>query len=326
MMKRDKLLSKRTFCWVKSLIVAVALSAAAWNSGPHARVASDYDDVSYTDDAGPQRTDAAASDAANSEAETAQGPEGICSAIDHSAADNELPVDFLTRLIWQESRFNPRSVSHAGAQGIAQFMPGTARMRGLADPFDPLKAIPKSAELLRDLVGQFGNVGLAAAAYNAGPGRIVQWLTGRKALPKETQDYVRIITGRPAEDWTAAEPAGSDPALKTLPPCNDLLAIAQSEERTRKVAAARPPAVRPAIIALRSTQQRRGNEVKVEWRVASQRPVRVAEARDMRAHAHPRPNLVTEVHDTRSHVRPRLLSLVAERAHAGRPKRLAHAL
>jgi hypothetical protein len=104
-------------------------------------------------------------------------------------------------LIRQESNFNPNSVSHAGAQGIAQFMPGTARWRGLADPFEPLQALYESARWLGELREQFGNLGLAAAAYNAGPRRVQDWLAGRGGLPGETRAYVRIITGRPAEDW-----------------------------------------------------------------------------------------------------------------------------
>jgi hypothetical protein len=86
-----------------------------------------------------------------------------------------------------------------GAQGIAKFMPGTARQRGLEDSFDPGQAIPKSAELLRDLNREFGNLGLAAAAYNAGSGREHDWLVGRKPLPRETD--VRLVTGRSAEEW-----------------------------------------------------------------------------------------------------------------------------
>jgi soluble lytic murein transglycosylase-like protein len=65
-------------------------------------------------------------------------------------------------------------------------MPATARWRGLADPFDPLEAIAQSAKLLRDLRREFGNLGLAAAAYNAGPGRVRDWLAGRRGLPRET--------------------------------------------------------------------------------------------------------------------------------------------
>src|SRR5206468_7222628 len=99
-------------------------------------------------------------------------PDAICNALAAAAQENDLPIDFFTRLIWQESRFDPAAVSRAGAQGVAQFMPGTASWRGLADPLDPLEAIAQSAKFLRDLRGEFGNLGLAAAAYNAGPGRV----------------------------------------------------------------------------------------------------------------------------------------------------------
>ena len=87
----------------------------------------------------------------------------ICDALAAAAGENDLPVDFFARLIWQESRFDPTAVSRAGAQGVAQFMPATASARGLADPFDPIEAIAHSAKLLRDLRREFGNLGLAAA-------------------------------------------------------------------------------------------------------------------------------------------------------------------
>src|SRR5579863_3600480 len=86
-------------------------------------------------------------------------------------------------------------------------MPGTASARGLADPFDPEAAIPKAAALLADLRNQFGNLGLAAAAYNAGPGRVANYVAGQADLPGETQDYVAIITGHPAEEWRGKEAA-----------------------------------------------------------------------------------------------------------------------
>jgi hypothetical protein len=127
-----------------------------------------------------------------------------CQALENAAAAHDLPLDFFVRLIRQESNFNPNSVSHAGAQGIAQFMPGTARWRGLADPFEPLQALYESARWLRELREQFGNLGLAAAAYNAGPRRVQDWLAGRGPLPGETRAYVRIITGRPADEWARA--------------------------------------------------------------------------------------------------------------------------
>ena len=130
--------------------------------------------------------------------------QALCRMIEGAAALHRLPVDFFTRLIWQESSFRPGVTSHAGAQGVAQFMPGTAHERGLADPFDPEQAIPKSAALLSDLRGRFGNLGLAAAAYNGGPARVESWLAGRGLLPGETRNYVSLITGRTADDWARA--------------------------------------------------------------------------------------------------------------------------
>src|SRR5262249_52899069 len=71
--------------------------------------------------------------------------EAICMAVQAAAAANDLPIEFFTRLIWQESRFDPRAVSHKGAQGVAQFMPKPALWRGLAEPFDPVQAIAQAA-------------------------------------------------------------------------------------------------------------------------------------------------------------------------------------
>src|SRR5262249_43402676 len=103
--------------------------------------------------------------------------ESVCLMIESAARAHNLPLEFFARVIWQESRFQPnvvgpRTRSGDRAQGIAQFMPRTAAERGLLDPFDPVQALPKSAEFLRELYDQFGNLGLAAAAYNAGPGRV----------------------------------------------------------------------------------------------------------------------------------------------------------
>ena len=129
----------------------------------------------------------------------------VCEALATAAAANGLPVDFFARLIWQESRFAPDAISRKGAQGIAQFMPGTARLSGLENPFDPFEAISKSGQLLHDLHREFGNLGLAAAAYNAGPGRVHDWLGNRRQLPRETRAYVRIITGHSVDEWTAGD-------------------------------------------------------------------------------------------------------------------------
>ncbi len=136
----------------------------------------------------------------------------ICATLAQAAQSNDVPAPFFIRLLFQESGFRPGVVSPAGAQGIAQFMPQTSSDMGLDNPFDPVPAIRASARLLRGLVQQFGNLGLAAAAYNAGPKRIQDWLAKKGKLPQETQGYVRSITGRAAERWTVAE-AGS-PAVK----------------------------------------------------------------------------------------------------------------
>jgi hypothetical protein len=149
-------------------------------------------------------------------------PDVICEVLAKTAASNGLPVDFFTRLIWQESRFKPDAVSPAGAQGIAQFMPQTARMRGLEDPFDPLEAIAKSAELLRDLNQDLGNFGLAAAAYNAGPARVRDWMSARRALPRETNAYVLFVTGHPIEDWSS--PPIPDMSVLEHVPCDQFAA------------------------------------------------------------------------------------------------------
>lgn len=150
--------------------------------------------------------------------------QALCRVIEGAARDNSLPVEFLTRLIWAESSFRAGVVSPAGAQGIAQFMPGTAQERGLADPFDPEQAIPKAAEFLRHLKDRFGNLGLAAAAYNGGPARVAAFVGGRGGLAWETRSYVVKITGRSVEDWTAAEPPAEEAAPSADAACADVVA------------------------------------------------------------------------------------------------------
>jgi hypothetical protein len=142
---------------------------------------------------------------------------GIHDLIEAAAIGNDIPVWFLARLIRQESGFNPRALSPAGAMGIAQFMPATAAERGLTDPFDPVQAISKSAELLNELKGRFSNLGLAAAAYNAGPQRVQTWLSGRGGLPSETRSYVLAITGRSVQDWAPPDTVLASLDMPTLP-------------------------------------------------------------------------------------------------------------
>jgi len=78
----------------------------------------------------------------------------------------------LAAQLMAESNFNPFAVSPAGAQGIAQFMPGTAASYGLEDPFDPVAAIDAQAHLMSDLIRLLGSPELALAGYNAGPGAV----------------------------------------------------------------------------------------------------------------------------------------------------------
>jgi hypothetical protein len=157
--------------------------------------------------------------------------EAMCLMIESAARSNDLPLEFFARVIWQESRFQSDAVgpvtrSGQRAQGIAQFMPGTANERRLLDPFDPVQALPKSAEFLAELRGQFGNLGLAAAAYNAGPRRVQEWLAGSGYMPPETRNYVFAITGSSVDDWAAAGKNGKVPdRAATTSNCRELMAL-----------------------------------------------------------------------------------------------------
>lgn len=95
--------------------------------------------------------------------------------------------------IEQESHFNPQAVSQAGAQGIAQFMPGTAAGIGLKNPFDPISALDAGAKYLSNLHKKYGRYDLAFAAYNAGTGNVDKY-GGIPPFP-ETQHYVSAIMG-----------------------------------------------------------------------------------------------------------------------------------
>ncbi len=162
--------------------------------------------------------------------------EDICRAVEQDAAENALPVEFFARVIWQESRFNARAVSGKGAEGIAQFMPRTADWHGLADPFDPIESLRHSASYLRELRDKFGNLGLAAAGYNAGPGRVSAWLAGTRALPGETRNYVAIITGWTADEWASpSPPANAETTIPQGVPCSRLanLILAPKQEAQR---------------------------------------------------------------------------------------------
>jgi len=156
--------------------------------------------------------------------------EAICLMVESAARANDLPLEYFARVIWQESRFQSDAVgpvtrSGQRAQGIAQFMPGTASERRLLDPFDPVQALPKSAEFLNELREQFGNLGLAAAAYNAGPRRVQDWLAGSGPMPQETRNYVAVITGSSVDEWAKAGRGAKPPPSSPPTSCRELMAL-----------------------------------------------------------------------------------------------------
>jgi hypothetical protein len=137
----------------------------------------------------------------------------VCRLLNENSLRSGLPVNFFTRLIWRESIFDDRALSPVGAEGIAQFMPETAKLRGLNDSFDYTQALRASAEYLAFLKQKFGNLGLAAAAYNFGEDGTAKWLAGRRTLPNETEDYVLEITGHEASTWRDSKTTLDIPAI-----------------------------------------------------------------------------------------------------------------
>lgn len=163
-----------------------------------------------------------------------------CNAIKVFSERHGLDSGFFARLIWQESRFDQNALSHANARGIAQFIPSTAALRGLKDPYNPADALEHSAQYLSEMTQKYGNEGLAAIGYNGGERRAEGFLDG-KGLAPETVAYVPIITGLDAEQWRDAPPKTPDFRLsKTqafLPACYEMA-------RNRRVTALKvtPPA------------------------------------------------------------------------------------
>ena len=163
---------------------------------------------------------------------------GLCSAIVSVAQANDLPVPFFANLIWQESSFQSKTISPAGALGIAQFIPETAIEHGLMNPFEPIQALFASGKLLRKLHLQFGNLGLAAAAYNAGPGRIYDWMGARRGLPGETRAYVARITGHRADQWLSRQfvQDGEATLMPARAPCPEVAEAVKEQAHFVRVA------------------------------------------------------------------------------------------
>jgi hypothetical protein len=159
----------------------------------------------------------------------------LCGSAALVARANNLPVPFFANLIWYESSFDTKVISRVGAQGIAQFMPRTAVEFGLLNPFDPIHALSVSGQFLRNLHQQFGNLGLAAAAYNAGPRRVLDWMAKRGPLPRETRNYVMRITGRPAEDWIGVRSNLHNALMPAKAPCAEVRQALREQEKTVRI-------------------------------------------------------------------------------------------
>ena len=120
-------------------------------------------------------------------------PARYASAILRASQRWNVSAGVLSAQLYAESNFNPFAVSSAGARGIAQFMPGTARSYGLSNAFDADASIDAQAHMMRDLLRRFASVPLALAAYNAGPGAVAR--CGCIPPYPETQGYVARILG-----------------------------------------------------------------------------------------------------------------------------------
>jgi hypothetical protein len=247
--------------------------------------------------------------------------EAICHTIASAAQAHGIPAGFFARLIWQESKFQQRVVSHAGAQGVAQFMPAVAAQRGLRNPFDALESLPHSAAFLREHLDYFGNLGLAAAAYNGGARRVMDWLARRGKLPQETRNYVKSITGQPPEKWTEENQIELAVNLPQRAPCEGVADLSRDAEPA-KVAVQLEPPVAKLVVAARIAAAKAAAAAKTRLAKATKRGKLLAKGRggaDKPAETAAQKTKPAAVAD-RASDKPKLPAKIADRAPTDRSK------
>lgn len=192
-------LALAAFCALPAQADVLEISAegeAQWIAGPMQRVEmnaalSDTPLVEVPEQASVLVPEGAVADTRE---HSAAVPETYAAHIAELAERYDLSPALLEAVVWQESRWREDAVSPAGARGLAQLMPGTARYLGV-DPDDPLANLEGGARYLREQLDRFdGDLEKALAAYNAGPGRVIR--SGGIPRIRETQAYVASIMGR----------------------------------------------------------------------------------------------------------------------------------
>ncbi len=247
----------------------------------------------------------------------------LCHALLTSAKDNDLPVPFFANLIWQESRLDLFSVSRAGAQGIAQFMPKVAAEIGLRNPFDPHEALPASARFLQALRQHFGNLGFVAAAYNAGTHRVADWLDHGRSLPSETRTYVVRVTGRSADAWRKAPIDDLELTFVRPMPCRELPAFADLERA--KLRSARALADKDQAQPEQAAADLRGPAAAKDETLVQKIVRKVASiAREIQKKAPPRRQAAVERKEVRRVARSGKADKMARNFHVGRHQETRH--